>query len=70
MNNNNKLKAMPKTAFSKPYDPARALKKKQRKDARERLAAQTKAMLLVDTSGMIDWPKSSGICLPQRRVIG
>lgn len=61
MKNNNKLKAKPKTAVSKPYDPARALKKKQRKEARERLAAQIRAVRLVDTTGVIDWPKSAGV---------
>lgn len=54
MNNNKKLVIQPKIEAPKKYITLRKIKAERRKQ----LAAKNSALRVVDTTGMIDWPKS------------
>lgn len=61
MNNKKKLANQTKIVLPKSCDYIKNIKMKLRKEQVARLAAQKNATRLVDTTGIIDWPKSRGM---------
>lgn len=58
MNNQKKLANQPKIAVPKSCDHIKKINKQRRQEQAARLAALSSVTRLVDTSGIIDWPKS------------
>lgn len=58
MTNQKKLANQPKIATPKPSDYIKKINKKRRQEQAARLAEKWSVTRLVDTTGMIDWPKS------------